>query len=257
MNSRLPHSGNDGLWPHFSRPHYLAVNDAPESNDAAAGWSDEALVDDLPFALYLPDSYEPRFAYPLLIWLHGDGANEHELQRVMPQISNQNYIGVAFRGTSDDGRSAPGAFHWERGEEQLLALAEEIDETLTELRRFLRVNPQRIYLAGFDGGARVALELLLNYPERYSGAAAFGGAIPATQGFARRFRMLSSRRALLGYGRQDRVAAAQHAVRGSRRLERTGLQVETRAYEAGHELTPEMLRDVDHWLMSELASVWR
>jgi len=35
------------------------------------------------------------------------------------------------------------------------------------------------------------------------------------------------------------------------RLERTGLQVETKLYDTDHQLLPEMLKDVNHWLMSD------
>ena len=210
----------------------------------------------LPMSMYLPEGYEPRFAYPLLIWLHADGANEQQLQSVMPQISKRNYLGIGFRGTSDDGRSAPGAFHWQYGDEKLVEFAEEIDETLDEVRRYMRINTQRIYLAGLDGGARMALELLLNFPERYHGAVALGGAIPSTDGFARRFRTLSSRRVLLGYRKRDSSIKLRKNVYSAAKLEQTGVRVETRLYESEDDAHPQMLRDADRWLMAEFASTF-
>lgn len=33
---------------------------------------------DLPYATFAPIHYEERYAYPLLVWLHGDAGNEQE-----------------------------------------------------------------------------------------------------------------------------------------------------------------------------------
>ena len=50
-------------------------------------------------SLFTPLHYERNYAYPLLIWLHGKGGNEHHLRQVMPKISMRNYAAVAPRGT--------------------------------------------------------------------------------------------------------------------------------------------------------------
>ena len=48
-----------------------------------------------PHATFAPMHYEPNYAYPLLVWLHGYASNEHELRQVMPQVSMRNYVAVA------------------------------------------------------------------------------------------------------------------------------------------------------------------
>ena len=42
--------------------------------------------------------YAPGYAYPLIVWLHGSGSDERQLQRIMPLVSMQNYVAVAPRG---------------------------------------------------------------------------------------------------------------------------------------------------------------
>ena len=39
----------------------------------------------------LPEHYEPGYAYPLVLWFHGDGSSEAEISSVMPNISDRNY----------------------------------------------------------------------------------------------------------------------------------------------------------------------
>ena len=38
-------------------------------------------------ALFAPIHYEPGYAYPLVVWLHGEGSSERELRQVMPRVS--------------------------------------------------------------------------------------------------------------------------------------------------------------------------
>lgn len=66
-----------------------------------------------PYSLFGPLHYEANYAYPLIVWLHGPGDDEHQLRRIMPAISLRNYVAVArngrrFRRRSDPGRSRLG-----------------------------------------------------------------------------------------------------------------------------------------------------
>ena len=47
--------------------------------------------------LFVPLHYEPNYAYPLIVWLHGAQDDERQLKRVMPFISLRNYVAVAPR----------------------------------------------------------------------------------------------------------------------------------------------------------------
>jgi len=63
-----------------------AVRSAGESAALAAPGSQ---------SLFVPLHYEPNYAYPLLVWLHGAGDCHRQLKQVMPHISMRNYVGVA------------------------------------------------------------------------------------------------------------------------------------------------------------------
>src|SRR5690242_20499595 len=49
-------------------------------------------------ALFVPQRYEPNYAYPLLILLHGRGGDEQQMVRSMPALSWRNYVGLGLRG---------------------------------------------------------------------------------------------------------------------------------------------------------------
>ena len=68
--------------------------------DSASCSSDSS---DFAHALFAPMHYEPGYAYPLIVWLHGTGGDQRQLQRVMPLVSMRNYVAITPRGISTAG----------------------------------------------------------------------------------------------------------------------------------------------------------
>ena len=206
-------------------------------------------------ATFVPENYEPGYAYPLIVWLHGSGSNERELSSLMPAISAQNYIGVALRGKLPAANSLPGTFRWSQSDNQMTSLESELHDIVIDLRRSFHIHSERIYLAGFDDGAGVALKLLLRRPEWFAGAVTLGGNVSGGDMPLKRFRELRGKRLLIGGGseKNGRRTISQIVAAG-RLLHSAGLSVSTRIYDAGHEITPQMLTDIDHWIMSGIAT---
>src|SRR5205823_7073912 len=68
----------------------------------------------LPVRTFLPTGYEPRYAYPLLVFFHGHGGNEEQILRLAPRLSRRNYICIGLRGPEPLGLRADGkpGFSW-------------------------------------------------------------------------------------------------------------------------------------------------
>jgi phospholipase/carboxylesterase len=196
-----------------------------------------------PLAVFLPEPYEPRYAYPLVVWLHGGGGSEQDLATVMPAISDQNFVGAAFRGT----RAGERGFHWHA--DDLDDWLPELHATLCDLRRAYHVHSERIFLAGFGEGATMALRTLLRRPEWFAGALALGGDFPESPRSLQRFEDLKGKRILLGSGARDGVVPALKNAAAARLLRSAGLEVDVRTYDADRTLVPEMLREANAWLV--------
>src|SRR5262245_59215922 len=86
--------------------------------------SRRAAVKDAPgTALFAPIHYEPGYAYPLVVWLHGAGSNERELWQVMPKVSVRNYVGASARGAVVSRETAAG-YTWRQTVEDVEAAEE-------------------------------------------------------------------------------------------------------------------------------------
>src|SRR5438874_2678400 len=49
-------------------------------------------------ARFIPQRYEPNYAYPLLVLFHARGGDEQQMVRSMPALSWRNYVGLSLRG---------------------------------------------------------------------------------------------------------------------------------------------------------------
>jgi phospholipase/carboxylesterase len=130
-----------------------------------------------PHRLFIPQHYEPRYDYPLVVWLHSDHSSEWELDVVMEATSLRNYIAVAPRGHRVSKKSGR-LFRW--GTQMAdLALAEDlVFECVDTLIDNLPVHSERIFLAGIGAGATAAQWIGLKHPHRFAGVISMQGAFP-------------------------------------------------------------------------------
>ena len=127
-------------------------------------------------APFSPIHYERRYAYPLVIWLHGDGGSERELRQVLPLVSVRNYVGAAVRGLplADGGAG----YAWRQSADSIDAAADGVDRCIELAQQRFNVHPERIFLVGHGSGGTMALRLALESPTALAGAASLNGPLP-------------------------------------------------------------------------------
>lgn len=132
-----------------------------------------------PHRVFVPRSYEPGYAYPLVVWLHSDDSSEMELDGVMQALSTQNYIAVAPRSHLRS-KSSSRRFRWGTSLTDCAVAEDMVWECVHELSDKLSVHPDRVFLAGFGGGATLAQWIALRYPSRFAGVVSLSGVFPRT-----------------------------------------------------------------------------
>jgi phospholipase/carboxylesterase len=204
----------------------------------------------MPVALCLPQAYEPRYPYPLLVFLHGDGESETQWTDAVPALSRRNYIGISLRGprpvVRPDGALG---FSWGRTRRCDGALEDYVVTAVTETMRVCHVHSERIFLAGFCEGASIAYQLGLTFPDRFAGVVALNGWLPRGPLPPADERCRRSLAVFIGHGREDAVVPMARAIDAYRTLHAAGVDVRMRLYATSHLLLPEMLRDIDHWVI--------
>lgn len=207
---------------------------------------------DRPHSIQLPIHYESRYAYPLLVWFHGDGSSEAQLSSVLPGISDRNHIGLSLRGNVASGEG----FAWNTTGEQLDRLMDDVESLVRMMRRKYHIHSERIYLAGFGSGAEAALEVILRRPEWFGGAACLCGSFSRFQLPAIRYDELQNKRVLLATCGNNPSNQVRDVVATGRLLYSSGVQIGTRFYQSSDSApSDKMLCDLNHWLMDDVCSV--
>jgi phospholipase/carboxylesterase len=202
-------------------------------------------------ALFAPLHYERGYSYPLIVWLHGQGSDERHLLRVMPAVSMRNYLAVAPRGTDVDAKRGYG---WSQSQDQVQEAEQRILDCIELVGQKFHVAQRRIFLAGFDCGGTMAFRVAMNRPDRFAGIISLGGAFPAGH---TPFANLPQARQLpvfLAAGRASEAYPDARVCDDLRLLHAAGLSITLRVYPCGHELSPQMLADVDRWIIDQITS---
>jgi phospholipase/carboxylesterase len=212
---------------------------------AAAGHSTAA-------STFIPVHYEPNYAYPLLVWLHGPADNELQLRRVMPHISLRNYVAVAPRGTAtepDRPPEHPATYHWSQQPDHVLQAAASVLACVEQARHRFHIADHRIFLAGYDCGGSMALRLALRFPQLFAGVLSLGGRLP--RGDQPLVHIEQSRHlpVMLIQGRDSQAYSEEQLCDDLRLLHAAGMSVTLRQYPCPQEVTTAMLADANAWFM--------
>jgi len=197
---------------------------------------------------FSPLHYESRYDYPLIVWLHGCGSSERELEELMPHISIRNYVAVAPRGTKavdPDGHR----YTWAQTPASI-ALAEELvfDSIEKASKRFSIAN-RKIFLAGRGTGGTMAWRLALRNPNQFAGCVSLGGAFPKSHRPLAAIKDLRHLRSLWMVGEQSHGCGLDMVVESLPLFHAAKLRVAIRQYNCGDELYADMFSDMNRWLM--------
>jgi phospholipase/carboxylesterase len=195
---------------------------------------------------------------PLLVLLHGLGADEHDLFGLAPYL-DPRFLVVSLRAPR---LAEPMGHSWYDidwfgvprfvDEEQAAESRDLLAGFLPEACEELGADPSKVWLMGFSQGAFLASGLALAHPELIRGIAGHsGGLLPrlvpgrAPAGFA-------GFPILLQHGRLDEVVPLSMGLAARDRLAALGARVDWREYDIGHEISGESLGDLVRWLSARL-----
>lgn len=211
---------------------------------------------DASYSLFAPLHYEPKYPYPLIVWMHAPGrAGERQLAEIMPALSIRNYVAVAPRGfPCEQQRAGLGRLDWPQTEAYIEETERRVFGAIEAARRKCHVAEGRIFIAGFGTGGTMAFRVAMNQPKRFGGVLSLCGGFPhghhplAHLAIARRLPLS------LAVGRDSLEYSPDEACDDLRLFHSAGMSVTLRQYPCGQELSKQMLRDMDRWIIEQVTS---
>jgi phospholipase/carboxylesterase len=205
----------------------------------------------LPIRTFAPIGYEPRYAYPLIVFLHGEGGNEEQILRLAPRVSRRNFVSIGLRGPVCLGPNRQGSLGFSWGDASHLPLIEDyLLNAIQQTRRHYHIHSERIFLAGFSEGATLAYRMGLMFPDKINGVIALNGHMPRVDRPLLRLPAVRSLKVFIGHGIANSVVPASMVRADEQLLYAAGMDVEVHRYPTNHRLHADMLRDVNRWIIT-------
>lgn len=215
--------------------------------------SEVAYSPHLPVHTFLPTGYEPRYAYPLVVFFHGNGGDAERVLQLAPRISRRNFVCISLRGpkpvTLDSGCRL--GYSWGPDDASDVMLEDYVFSAIEQTQDAWSIHPQRIFLAGIWEGATLAYRLGLTFPERFAGIVSLNGAMTRRRRPLLRLPEVKRVRVFIGHGIANALVPSALAKADHRLLYTAGLDVTLRTYPTTHRLHTEMLKDVNRWLVEQ------
>ncbi len=239
---------------HNAQAHPWDSDEAISNNsNASFGLADTWSHNTSHRSFFLPVHYSENYQYPLLVWFHSNGFNEHQIDQVMPHISLRNYVGVGIRGTKAID-SVGHRFDWHHSPAGIATTQEAVTQAIESAAERFSINPSRVVLAGYREGGTMALRTAMREPDRFAGVISLGGRMP--NGSIRNIHQLRERRMpmLWQWGTENAQFSQQNLKTDFQMCMAIGSRVEVRQYPGDDEMTTIALHDLDEWTMRHVVA---
>jgi phospholipase/carboxylesterase len=210
----------------------------------------------LDYLTVYPNGYVEGNSYPLVILLHGFGANKDDLSDLAPLIDRENYIYVlpdAPLSAADEPMIR--AWYERGGKESPAAVREAIaslDGFVKEVTARFQVRPGRALLAGFSQGGAMSLRYGLCRPDLFAGVAVLSGSLRQVDDLTPTLPTERTQPIFLAHGRHDTMVPFEWSKDLMAYLEAQGYRPTYKTYPIEHEVSPSLIGDLRTWIKSVL-----
>ena len=189
---------------------------------------------------------------PLLVLLHGHGADEKDLLPMVARLDPR----LAIASLRAPIQIRQGGYSWFSGntDADLDDARRAVLESIEQIVITTNADADRVYVAGFSQGAMLALAMALTEPQKIAGAAVMSGRLAA----AIRDRhasvdLLRGFPILVTHGTEDRQIPIRSARDIRQALKPLSVDLEYHEFEIGHSISDQTVSVLDRWLRQGLA----
>ncbi|WP_411842785.1 alpha/beta hydrolase [Salinicoccus sp. HZC-1] len=189
---------------------------------------------------------EKKKGAPVFVLLHGTGGTENDLVP-LAELLNPEYNILSVRGNVQENgmnryfkRHGEGQYDWE----DLEFRGNELYDFITEKANEHEFKLEDVVFVGFSNGSNIAIQMMLQQPDKFKKAALFAPLYPADIEEKQDF---SDAEVFLSLGKGDPIVPESESERVINLFKERGADVTT-AWVNGHSLTQEVATEARNWL---------
>jgi predicted esterase len=211
------------------------------------------------YDLHAPDPITPR---PLLIALHGYGANKRQMMREARLMAPPDFAIASLQGfhqhmkePKEKGGPLRYAFGWLtnfHAEDSVALHHRALLDLISTLVHEGVAERERIFLLGFSQSCALNYRFAFTHPEYLRGVVGICGGLPGDWESSELYKQTSAAVLHLA-GNRDEFYPPPRTSAYAVQLEQRARDVEMRGYDAEHEIVPAMREDVREWLHKHAA----
>jgi len=200
----------------------------------------------------------PKAKAPLLIALHGYGANKRLMMREAQQMVPENFAVASLQGFHQhlrDPKVTGGplrfGFGWLtnfKSEESVAIHHRGLQHLVATLVANEQVNSEQIFLLGFSQSCALNYRFAFTYPGCLRGVIGICGGIPGDWETSAIYQSANFDVFHLA-GNRDDVYPPERCQNFEAQLGTRAREVQFKTYDAGHEIVPQMRDDIREWLI--------
>jgi phospholipase/carboxylesterase len=194
---------------------------------------------------------------PLLIALHGYGANKRQMMREAKQIAPPGFALLSLQGfhqhikePKEEGGPLRFGFGWLTNfhpEDSVAIHHQALLDLIAKLKEQGIVNPAKIFLLGFSQTCALNYRFAFTYPDILCGVIGICGGIPGDWETNPVYRPTRAAVTHLT-GTRDEFYPPARVADYEERLGLRAANLKFKSYDAAHEIVPEMREDLRRWL---------
>jgi phospholipase/carboxylesterase len=205
---------------------------------------------DLTYLTVYPQEYDPALDYPLVILLHGFGANMYDLSELSKLIDTTGYI-YACPNAPISIQLEPDmvGFAWTEpmndDPQQVINAERKLNGFFEEVMEKHGIAPGRSLLLGFSQGGTMTYRCGLSRPDLFAGLVALSCSIRNPDEARKTLPMQRNQPIFIAHGLRDNIERAQSSMEF---LQVEGYTPTYNEYDMAHEISQEVIRDLVPWI---------
>jgi phospholipase/carboxylesterase len=194
---------------------------------------------------------------PLLIALHGYGANKRQMMREAQQMAPDSFAIASLQGfhqhlkePREEGGPLRFGFGWLSNfhpEESVAVHHQAIQDLIRDLTEERIADPAKIFLLGFSQTCALNYRFAFTHPSLLRGIIGICGGMPSDWETSDVYKPTSASVFHLA-GKRDEFYSPERVSDYKERLGLRTSNIELKSYDAGHEIVPDMRTDIREWL---------